>query len=133
MTEGGALKTYQGLFILPSTLKDERVAELAEIIKGEIAKLQGRVLNAAPVEKRMFARPMQKMEAGYYLRMQFQMDPASVAPFQARLRLMDDVFRTQVVSLKEGDLSSAGAPAAAAAAKAPETPKAPPGQGETHA
>jgi ribosomal protein S6 len=127
------LKTYQGLFILPSTLKEERVAEVAEIVKGEIAKLKGVVLSTAPAEKRMFARRMQKMDAGYYLRMRFQMDPSGVAPFQVRLRLMDDIFRTQVVGLKESDLQASRSETAPAPAKAAEPAKAAAPEGDNRA
>ena len=105
------MKTYQALYILPSTLKDDRVAELVETIKGEIAKLKGVVVDTGAPEKRMFARRMQKQEAGYYVRMRFQMDPSGVGPFQARLGLMDDIFRVQVVGANEGGLRPAASKA----------------------
>ena len=67
--------------------------------------------------KQAFVRPMQKMTSGHYIKVRFQMDPANQAPLLARLKLIDTIFRVQVVTLEHpGPLVAVQSPAAAAKA-----------------
>ena len=68
-------------------------------VRNEIAKLKGSVLETALLGKQAFVRPMQKMDAGYYAKIRFTLDPLSQAPLLARLKLIDSLFRVQIVSI----------------------------------
>jgi len=120
------LKTYQALFIFLASLTEERVAAVLEAIRGEIAKLKGDVVKVLPVEKRMFARRLAKQDAGLYTKLFFRIEPAGIAPLQARFRLMDDIFRVQIVSIGAEDMRKIEGPPKPA--ERPEPPAAPQGE-----
>jgi small subunit ribosomal protein S6 len=81
-------------------MSDDAVQATLQTIRGEVEKAGGTVTSTEMIGKRVFARPMQKMEAGHYAKLLLQMPPAAIAPFSARLRLNEQVFRMQLVELK---------------------------------
>jgi ribosomal protein S6 len=111
------LNIYQGLFIFSSDMKDEAVNSQVQYIQAEIVKLKGKVDETHALGKQMFARPMDKQENGQYVRIIFQLDAAGVDPLQARLKLNDAIFRTQIVRAGK-IITRPKAPAAVPAAKA---------------
>jgi len=94
------LKTYQALVIFSSSLAEDAVKETLQTMRGEVEKAGGVVTATEMQGKRVFARPMKKMETGQYVKMLIQMQPAALAPFTARLRLNEKIFRMQIVELK---------------------------------
>ena len=111
------MRTYEGLFIFPEALKDDAVKALAERLKGEVEKLGGVVREIYPLGKRAFARPMSKQEAGHYVRITFDLDPLKVVSLEARCKLIEGVFRTQIV--KPDKPAAAASSPVAAPAQAP--------------
>lgn len=91
------LKKYDGLFIFSNTTKDDALAGILEAIEAEMRKLGAEVEDRRHLGLRAFARPMHKQESGHYVRIRFQADPSKIGPLQGRLRLMEDVFRAQIV------------------------------------
>jgi len=92
------------------------VSSQVQYIQGEIAKLKGKVDETQPLGKQMFARPMDKQENGQYVRIVFQLEATSVNALQARLKLNDAIFRTQIVRAGK-IITRPKAPGAAPAAK----------------
>ena len=95
------LNTYQALLIFLTSLNDVRVAEVLETVKGEVAKAKGTLLETVMMEKRTFARKLSKMEAGQYVRLVFRMNAGDMGGLQSRLKLVEDLFRVQIVKVKE--------------------------------
>jgi ribosomal protein S6 len=93
---GDEVKTYDAMFIFRETLTDDALEQSITGMHNEIARLQGAILAEARKGKASFVRPMRKNESGFYLRTVFQMDPAQVAPFKARLKLNEGLFRVQI-------------------------------------
>jgi ribosomal protein S6 len=71
---------------------------MLERIRGDIAKLNGTVVNSQVLGTRTFARTMQKRDAGLYVKMTISLDPKEVAAFKAKCRLNEDIFRVQVLN-----------------------------------
>ncbi len=91
------MKTYEGMFIFPSSLAEDALAQAVEKVKTEIVRMGGQVAEAVVLGRRNFSRPMKKQEAGSYLRVRFDMDPGAMAPLAARLKLNEQIFRQQIV------------------------------------
>ena len=91
------MKTYQALFIFDSTHKDDAVDKILESIRGEISKLGGEVQDVARLGMHEFAREMKKKTTGHYVRMRFQIAPDKLQFLNARLKLNENVFRSQIV------------------------------------
>ena len=109
------MKTYQALFIFSSSLADDVVQETLQTIRNELDKAGGTITATEMLGKRMFARPMKKMETGQYVKLLLQIPPAALAPFTARLRLNERIFRMQIVemgaSLRKSGTKKAGSAA----------------------
>ncbi len=68
--------------------------------------------------KRTFARPMQKRENGVYALVRFEMDPSKVRELVNRYRLVEEVFRVQILAVDERREAKLAAQREAAARRA---------------
>ena len=117
-----ALKTYDMICIFPNSLSDEALETVLTRLDDEIGKFGGKVASKQPMGERVFARPMQKKGSGLYMTLRCELKPDSVEALRARLKLVDDLFRSQILvaDLKaERVAAEAAAAAAAAAAEVP--------------
>lgn len=112
------MKSYEALFILAETVRDENVEEFASKTRSEIERLGGVITQSMPMGRRPFAASLQKRDGGVYLRIDFQLDPAKIAPLQARFKINENIFRMQLVSVEKDQKIAAPAPAASAAVPA---------------
>ena len=91
------MNKYEGMFILPNSLNDEAVAKTLERLQGEITKAGGVIRNSETLGRRQFSRRLHKHDSGCYVRLRFELDPSAVAGLQVRLKLIEEIFRTQIV------------------------------------
>lgn len=108
------VRKYDALFILPATLKEDDLDKTLKAIEDLIANLDGTASDVDILGKRSFARPTKKLDAGYYVKMKIDMDPAKLDDFRARLKLNEGVFRAQI--LRADEKAAATPPAEAASA-----------------
>jgi len=94
-------KKYDGLYIFAGSVKDETLDKLVEKVRGEITRLSGTVLNTEVIGKRTFARAMDKRDHGVYVRIRFELAPGSLATLRERYRLVEDIFRLQILAVDE--------------------------------
>lgn len=99
------MNTYEGLFIFPDAMADVALTDAIKRIQGEVEKLGGTIMAAEILGRRTFARRMQKQEAGHYVQMMFQLDPAQVVTLRGRYRLSDDIFRVQIVRVSPQEVA----------------------------
>lgn len=95
------MKKYDGLYIFAGSAKDDSLDKSIEKMGAEIARLGGEVLETEILGKRTFARPMQKRDNGVYVRLRFQLDPLQITPLLARYRLIEDLFRVQILAIND--------------------------------
>lgn len=91
--------TYQALIILKNSTAENAVEGVLETVRAEITKLKGTVTETAILGKQTFVRTMQKTDSGYYAKLRFTLEPRSQAALLARLKLIDTLFRVQIVAL----------------------------------
>lgn len=103
------MKTYEVLFILPESMKDDSVEAAITSIKRELEGLGAVVSNVTRMGRKSFAREMDKQQSGFYAVMTANMDPAKAQMIPAHFDLNDDVFRLQVVKAVEPQETVAGA------------------------
>lgn len=119
------MKEYEALFILSESVREDRVEDVVNRLRREIEKLGGTIGRAADMGRRSFAVQLKKREAGHYLRLDFAMDPTKLAGLTSRMKLMEDLFRVQIVAapkpmavkVSEAEAPAGEAPAAGAAAE----------------
>ena len=117
-----ALKTYDMICIFPNSLSDEALETVLTRLDDEIGKFGGEVTSKQPMGERVFARPMQKKGSGLYMTLRCELKPDSVEDRRARLKLVEDLFRSQILVADLKAEQAAAEAAAAAAAAAAEVP-----------
>ena len=67
----------------------------------EVARLGGNVLEKVSLGKRSFSRPMKKRESGVYVKVRFELDPLKVTELVNRYKLVEEVFRVQILAVDD--------------------------------
>jgi ribosomal protein S6 len=100
------VKRYEGLFILETAAKEEGIKDTIDKISSEITSAGGKVETVQKMDKRSFTRVADKKHnAGFYVNVIFESEPAAVNQLRSRFAMNEEVFRVM--------FSSAPAPKAA--------------------
>lgn len=95
------MKKYDALYIFAGQAKDDVLNGQIEKALAEVARLGGEIELQEVLGKRTFARPMQKRENGVYVQVRFALDPLKVKELVNRYRLVEEVFRVQILAVDE--------------------------------
>ena len=114
------MKKYDGLYIFAGQAKDDVLdAQITKAV-AEVTRLGGNILAQEVLGTRTFARPMRKRENGVYVQVRFELDPANVRELVNRYRLVEEVFRVQILAVDDRREAVLAAQAEAAAKRAAE-------------
>lgn len=105
------MNTYDALVIFPSQLKDEELDKALDRLKKEVARAGGEVTGSRLIGRRSFTRPLNKKDAGVYIRLGVQMPPDAMTGFLARVKLQEEVFRMQITRVEPEKLIKGDGPA----------------------
>ena len=95
------MKKYDALYIFVGINKDDALEASLEKALAEVTRLGGNILEKVSLGKRGFSRPMRKRENGVYVKVRFEFDPLLVGDLMKRYRLVEDVFRVQILAVDE--------------------------------
>ncbi len=95
------MKKYDGLYIFAGSARDEVLDKMVEAAAAEITHLSGKILSTEVLGKKTFARPMKKRDNGVFVKIRFEIAPASIAALTRRYKLVDEVFRVQILAVDE--------------------------------
>jgi ribosomal protein S6 len=95
------MKKYDALYIFVGISKDDALNANLEKALAEVARVGGNVLTTESLGKRMFSRPMSKKDSGVYVKVRMELDPAKVSELLARYRLVEEVFRVQILAVDD--------------------------------
>jgi ribosomal protein S6 len=88
------MKRYEGLFILETAGKEEGIKDTIDKISSEITAAGGKVETVQKMDKRAFSRVADKKHnAGYFVNVIFESEPAAMNQLKHRFSLNDEVFR----------------------------------------
>ena len=88
------MKRYEGLFILETAGKEEGIKETIDKISAEITTAGGKVETVQKMDKRNFVRIADKKHnAGYYVNVIFESEPATLDQLKHRFAMNEEVFR----------------------------------------
>ena len=117
------MKKYDALYIFAGSAKDDVLDGLIAKALAEVTRLEGNVISQEVLGKRSFAHPMKKRENGVYVQVRVELDPSKVSELVNRYRLVEEVFRVQILAVderREAILARQREDAARRAAKAQE-------------
>ena len=95
------MKKYDGLYIFAGQAKDDVLDAQIQKALAEVTRLGGNVLTQEVLGKRTFAHPMHKRENGVYVLVRFEFEPSKVSELVNRYRLVEEVFRVQILAVDE--------------------------------
>ena len=95
------MKKYDALYIFVGMLRDDAIEASLEKALAEVTRLGGNVLEKVSLGKRAFSRPIRKRESGVYVKVRFELDPQKVSELVNRYRLVEEVFRVQILAVDE--------------------------------
>ena len=88
------MKRYEGLFILDTAGKEETIKDTIDKISAEITSAGGKVETVQKMDKKSFSRVADKRHnAGFYVNIIFESQPAVIDQLKHRFAMNDDVFR----------------------------------------
>jgi ribosomal protein S6 len=88
------VKRYEGLFILNTAGKEEMLKDAIDKLSTQITSAGGKVETVQKMDKRSFSRVANKKHnAGFYVNVIFESQPAALPQLQSRFALSEDVFR----------------------------------------
>ena len=120
------MKKYDALYIFVGVAKDDILNANLEKALAEVTRLGGNVLETVSLGKRAFSRPMSKKESGVYVKVRMELDPAKVDELVNRYKLVEEVFRVQILAVDERREAKIVAERAARAARAAKSETATP-------
>ena len=95
------MKKYDGLYIFAGNAKDDVLESNFAKAIAEIERFGGKIESQDILGKRTFARPMHKRENGVYALVRFELDPSLVKDLVGRYRLVEEVFRVQILAVDD--------------------------------
>jgi small subunit ribosomal protein S6 len=87
------MNNYDGMYILDIQGKDEGLKEAIDMIEKEIAVLGGQVNGTQKMDRRRFERQATDLDSGFYVNIQFTLEPQKLLPLENKLKLSEVVFR----------------------------------------
>ena len=95
------MKKYDALYIFVGIAKDEALEANLEKALAEVTRLGGNILEKVQLGKRVFSRPMKKRDSGVYVKVRLELDPAKVDELVKRYKLVEEVFRVQILAVDD--------------------------------
>ena len=95
------MKKYDALYIFVGIAKDDALNANLEKALAEVARVGGNILTTESLGKRAFSRSMSKKDSGVYVKVRMELDPSKVSELVDRYRLVEEVFRVQILAVDE--------------------------------
>jgi len=95
------MRIYEELFVVRPDATDELMDPFIEQIRGVIEGAGGKVDKADKWGKRRLAYRVEKCSEGFYILLQFQAKPETVAEIERRMRVSDLVIKFITVRIDE--------------------------------
>ena len=95
------MKKYDALYIFVGIAKDDALEVNLDKALAEVERFGGNILEKVSLGRRSFSRPMKKRESGVYVKVRLELDPANVDALVKRYKLVEEVFRVQILAVDD--------------------------------
>ena len=95
------MKKYDALYIFVGIAKDDALEANLDKALAEVTRLGGNVIEKVQLGKRVFSRPMKKRENGVYVKVRLELDPSKADELVKRYKLVEEVFRVQILAVDD--------------------------------
>jgi small subunit ribosomal protein S6 len=94
-------RKYEVMFIIRPDVEDEEYAALVSKFEGAVTDLGGMVGGVDEWGKRHFAYEIDHYGEGYYVVMEFEIEPQVIKQLEERFKLDGKIIRHQIIRLEE--------------------------------
>lgn len=98
---------YELTYIVSPILDERSVNETAAAVRGFINDQKAEIKKEMIGEKRKLAYPIQKQTFGYYITLEFEMEPEKISEVENYIKHQNDILRSLLLSLDESKLHQA--------------------------
>lgn len=95
------MTNYEVMFIVKTTLDESTVKTTVENLKSVITDMNGKITNSKEMGQRVLAYPINKEINGYYYVLTVEASNETIAEFDRKARLNENVIRHQILKLDE--------------------------------
>lgn len=95
------MTNYEVMFIVKTTLDESTVKTTVENLKSVITDMNGKITNSKEMGQRALAYPINKEINGYYYVLTVEASNETIAEFDRKARLNENVIRHQILKLDE--------------------------------
>jgi ribosomal protein S6 len=95
------MKKYDALYIFVGIAKDDALEANLDKALAEVERFGGNILEKVSLGRRSFSRPMKKRDSGVYVKVRLELDPANVDALVKPYKLVEEVFREQILAVDE--------------------------------
>ena len=95
------MKKYDALYIFVGISKDDALEACLEKALAEVTRRGGNVLEKVSLGRRAFSRPMGRRDSGVHVKVRVEIDPAELGDLVKRYKLVEEVFRVQILAVDE--------------------------------
>ena len=92
---------YESMYILKPDMEEEKKDALVKRFSDIVTNNGGTIEKIDEWGKKRLAYPIQYINDGYYVLMNFEADPALPAELERNYKISDDVLRFMVINLDE--------------------------------
>jgi small subunit ribosomal protein S6 len=90
------MNNYETLFIIKPDLKEDDIKNLFKVIGETVTKHGGQITKEESWGKKQLAYPIKKVKEGYYYKLDFTAEPASIVKLEEIYKLNADILRTMI-------------------------------------
>ena len=90
------MNNYEGLFIMKPDLKEDDLKNVIKAIGESVTKSGGAVKKEENWGKRQLAYPIKKAKEGYYYKLDFEAQAASISKMEEIYKLNADILRAMI-------------------------------------
>lgn len=95
------MRPYEVMVILDANVEDDTVQAISDRVSGVVTAAEGVIRNVDRWGRRRFAYEVNKKSEGYYLLVEFSVEPTAVKELDRQLSLADEVIRHKVVRVPD--------------------------------
>lgn len=95
------MTNYEVMFIVKTTLDESTVKTIVENLKSVITDMNGKITNSKEMGQRALAYPINKEINGYYYVLTVEASNETIAEFDRKARLNENVIRHQILKIDE--------------------------------
>jgi len=92
--------TYELLYIIPSPFTEKEVPEIQKKIDKIITDSGARIINEKNLGNKKFAYPIKHILRGFYIAVNFEVEPKKIKMINKKLKLTPEVLRYLIVKKK---------------------------------